>query len=159
MAIDAPLQLYQNTIQSDWIDYNGHLNDGFYAVVFSYASEGLLDYLDLHHDYLARTQCTMYTAEAHICYLRELKEAAPIRVSHQLLGFDSKRIHLYQEMIHQDDGFIAATQELMFLHVNQQHSKVTSMPDEKQSLLAHILDAHKSLGRPTRVGRTMAVKS
>lgn len=155
--IDAPLKLYKDVVRPDWIDYNAHLNDGYYAVAFGIATEKFLDYVGLHSDYLAQTGCTIYTAEAHISYLRELKEAAPLEVSSRVLGFDAKRIHLYQEMFHAEEGYLASSYEAMFLHVDQRILKTVAMPQHIQDHLAKILTRHESLEKPTRAGRRISL--
>ena len=33
-------------IHPDWVDYNGHLRDAFYLLIFSYATDALMDTLD-----------------------------------------------------------------------------------------------------------------
>jgi acyl-CoA thioesterase FadM len=30
-------------VQPDWVDYNGHLRDAFYLLIFSYATDALMD--------------------------------------------------------------------------------------------------------------------
>lgn len=155
---DAPLKLYTDVVRPDWIDYNGHLNDGYYAVAFGMATERFLDYISLHTDYLAGTGCTIYTAEAHIVYLRELKEAAPLEVTCRVLGCDAKRLHIYQEMFHAGEGYLAASYEAMFLHVDQSILKTVPMPDSVQVRLKELVTNHKRLEKPTRAGRSIGLK-
>ena len=158
MSIDSPLKLYTDVVRDNWIDYNGHLNDGYYAVSFGIAVEDFLRHVDLHTDYLAETNCTIYTVEAHISYLRELKVGTAIEVRCQVLGIDAKRIHLYQEMFNAEEGYLAATYEGMFLHINQNILKATPMPEDRQATLAAILAEHDKLGTPERAGRAIGLK-
>ncbi len=157
--IRQPLSVYKDTVRNEWIDYNGHLNDGYYAVAFSLAAEDFLDYIGLYLDYREKTQCSVYTVETHILYLRELKEKAVIEVSCRLLGFDQKRIHIFQEMRHAESNYLAATCEVMLLHVNQKGiARSAPMPDETQALLAEILEEHSKLGVPVQAGRSIGLK-
>jgi len=158
MQIDSPLKLYKDVVREDWIDYNGHLNDGYYAVSFGIAVEDFLKHVDLHTDYLTQSSCTIYTVEAHISYLRELKVGTAIEVHCQVLGFDEKRIHLYQEMFNAEEGYLAATYEGMFLHINQDILKTVAMPEDRQATLAGILAEHDKLGVPERAGRAIGLK-
>lgn len=158
MSIDAPLKLYKDVVRENWIDYNGHLNDGYYAVSFGIAVEDFLKHVDLHTNYLAETNCTIYTVEAHINYLRELKVGTAIAVSCQVLGFDAKRLHLYQEMYNAEENYLAATYEGMFLHIDQNILKATAMPEDRQATLASILTEHDKLGIPERAGRSIGLK-
>jgi acyl-CoA thioester hydrolase len=91
--------------------------------------------------------------------LRELKEASSFEISSKLLGFDAKRIHIFQEMRHAEAGYVAATCEVMFLHVNQKGiARAAPMPDETQALLAEILEEHSKLEVPSQAGRSIVLK-
>ena len=43
----APLDVYATTVAGDWIDYNGHMNDAAYALVFSRSLDALMDRIGL----------------------------------------------------------------------------------------------------------------
>ena len=45
------LPVYCATIESGWIDYNGHLRDAYYGLVASYAVDDVMDYLGLDAAY------------------------------------------------------------------------------------------------------------
>ena len=90
----------------EWIDYNGHLNMAYYNVLFDNAADDFYPQIGFGEDYIKTRNHTTYTAEFHICYLRELHEGDPVRIHSWLLDFDRKRFHTYQE-IHHEDGWIA----------------------------------------------------
>jgi len=149
------LQLYQDVVRPDWIDYNGHLNDGYYAVAFGYATERVMEHLNMHTAYRDETQCTWYTAEAHINYLRELKEGSPIHCDSLILSADVKRIHLFHHMYHSEEGYLAATFELMLLHVDQSIGRVVPMSDELYAPVLQLCEAHKKSPSPEQAGRSI----
>jgi acyl-CoA thioester hydrolase len=156
-AIPAPLALYTDTVRPEWIDYNGHLTDGYYMVYFCLATEAALEYLGFGAAYREQTGATIYTVEGHINYLRELKPGAPLRFTTQLLGCDPKRIHLFHHLRHGLEGYLAATNEVMFLHVNQETMKVEPMPAERLALVQAVAAAHAALPRPPQAGRRIAM--
>ena len=39
------LQIWRRVVPTEWIDYNGHLTEGYYGVAFADASDELLIYL------------------------------------------------------------------------------------------------------------------
>ena len=41
------LALYETKVAPDWVDYNGHMNDAAYALVFSRAGDALMDRIGL----------------------------------------------------------------------------------------------------------------
>ena len=146
---------WHGTVQSNWIDYNGHLNDGYYAVAFSLASENFLKRADVYSDYRQRSHCTVYTVETHISYLRELKEAEPLRISCQLIDFDSKRIHIYLEMFHATENYLAATYETLLVHVDQSIVRVSPMPAEVKEKLEAIAKMQNHLKKPKRLHQSI----
>ncbi|MFQ5973210.1 MAG: thioesterase family protein [Alphaproteobacteria bacterium] len=149
------LTLYRGVVRPEWIDYNGHMNDGFYAVAFGLASEGVQDHIGMDAGYRALTGCTLYTAEAHIVFLRELKEGQPIHVTSRLLGVDAKRIHLFHHMHATTEGYMAATFEVMLLHVDQAVGRTAPIPDDLLGELEALAAAHGELPRPEEAGRAV----
>ncbi len=149
------LTLYRGVVEPGWLDANGHMMDGYYAVAFGLASWNVQDHLGMDADYRGRTQCTLYTAEAHIVYLRELRLGQTISVQTQLLGVDRKRIRLFHRMFAENDGFPAATMELMLLHFDQGTGSTAPFPAEIERRLRAVADAHAALEWPAEAGRSV----
>lgn len=109
--------VYDTSVQPDWIDYNGHMQDAYYGLVFSYAVDKVWDAIGIDRAYRDATSCTMYLVEDHKYFLSEVKEAAPLRVETLVLDHTDKMIHLHLSMI--SAGKISAVCEFMELHVKQ----------------------------------------
>ena len=45
------VRTFSGTVLPEWGDYNNHLNEGYYGVIFGHASDGLLDLLGFGADY------------------------------------------------------------------------------------------------------------
>ena len=157
-AIPAPLELVRGQVLPEWIDYNRHMMDGYYAVAFSRATDSFMDYIGLDAAGRTATHGTIYTAEMHMTYLRELKEGAPLRFTTQLLGSDVKRIHVFHCVYNDAAGYLAATSEWMLLHVDQALGRVVPMPAHVAARLAHIAAAHAALPRPAQAGRAVSME-
>ncbi|MGB8818208.1 MAG: thioesterase family protein, partial [Rhizobiaceae bacterium] len=67
-ALRSPLML----VEPQWTDYNGHLNMAYYNVLFDRAADHGLSSLGINLDYVQNRKVTIYTAEIHVCYVREL---------------------------------------------------------------------------------------
>lgn len=157
--IPAPLSLYDDHVHPEWIDYNGHMNEGYYAVAFCHASDELLLYLGLGSDYPQRTNYAIYTVENHISYLRELKEGDPLRFTTQLLGCDAKRIHAFHAMYHAQEGYLAATMETMMIHVSQKPLRTAAMPEAILAHIEEIVASHQAiLPHPPQAGRSIGLR-
>lgn len=155
MTSPAPFRSSVARVRPEWIDYNGHMNMAYYAVIFDEAGEEIYPQIGFGSDY-QKTGFTTYTAEFHICYLRELHLGDAVTVTLQLVDYDEKRFHTYQEIWH-EDGWCAATGEAMGLHVDQSGPRVAPMPPGILANLKKLHDAHAELPRPQRVGRRIGI--
>jgi acyl-CoA thioesterase FadM len=111
--------IYRTAIATEWIDYNGHLRDAYYALILSYASDALMDRLGMDATYRGASGNTLYTVEMHIHYLREIHHSDTVLVAARLLASDHKRIHVAFEISCEGKDGVAATAEFMLLHVHQ----------------------------------------
>ncbi|WP_169515298.1 thioesterase family protein [Gordonia shandongensis] len=122
------LSTYETTVAREWIDYNGHLSEAFYVLVFGYATDTAMDVLGLDEGYRSRTGCSLYTVEAHVRYLREVGLAAPLTVTTEIVGVADKKLHIAHSM-HSGETLVA-TEEIMALHVDQEAGRSVPMPDD-----------------------------
>ena len=157
MTVASPFISRVLEIQKDWIDYNGHQNMAYYNVLFDMGADEAFVQLGLGTDYARERRLTTYTAEIHVCYVRELHLTDRVTCSVHLLDFDEKRFHFYQELRHVD-GWLAATCENLVLHVDMSGPKVCPMPEDIMSNLDAMLAKHAVLPRPERAGRSIAIK-
>ena len=156
-AFPVPFVSSTMRIQPQWIDFNDHLNMAYYVVFFDQAVDELYELLGLGPNYLKAHNHSTMVAEMHVRYLREVKESDPLRVRCQLLAYDSKRIHLFEELVHADEGWVSATCETMTLHVNMATKKVAPWPDQIMAALARMTEAHAGLPVPEAAGRKVAM--
>jgi acyl-CoA thioester hydrolase len=155
--IAAPFDRYRSLVRPEWIDHNGHMNMGFYLVVFDFATDAWFRYLGLGEPHRAAQAVTTFCLEAHVTYHREVRVGDPLRFTTQLLAWDAKRIHYFHEMYHAADGFLAATNELVSLHVSEATRRAAPMAPEILDRLARIQAVHDALPRPAQVGRRMGL--
>jgi acyl-CoA thioester hydrolase len=111
--------IYRCAIEPEWIDYNRHLRDAYYALVVSLALDALMDQVGLDADYRERTQCTLYSLEMHMHWLKEVKGDDSLQVDVHVLGLDAKRLHVGLDLRIPGREKPAATAEVMLLHVCQ----------------------------------------
>ena len=147
----APFVSSVMAVEPAWIDYNGHLNMAYYNVLFDRTvDEGL--------NYVKTRKHSCFTAEVHVRYLRELHAGDPVRVTFQLLDYDAKRMHYFEQLFHASEGWISATSENMSLHVDMAAGKTAPFPDEVIRCLARMKAAHGHLPRPEAAGRRIAMR-
>jgi acyl-CoA thioester hydrolase len=157
MPIPAPFASNVMEIQKDWIDYNGHLNMAYYNVLFDRCADAAFELMGLGPDYARERQLTTYTAEVHICYVRELHLDHRVTATLQILDYDEKRIRFFQELRHVD-GWLAATSENLMLHVDMSGPSVAPFPADIMEKIEAMANAHASLPMPERAGRAIGIR-
>ena len=157
MTLSAPFESRVMEIEKDWIDYNGHLNMAYYNVLFDRCSDDAYEVMGLGPDYARERRLTIYTAEVHVCYVRELHLGDKVTATFQLLDHDAKRLRAYQEIRHVD-GWLAATSESLSLHVDMSGPKVAPFPADVLEKVEAMRAAHADLPMPERAGRAIAIK-
>lgn len=152
LIVSSPME-----IKPEWIDFNGHLNMAYYNVLFDTAFDDVCKRLGLGPDYAKLRGLTTYTGEIHLCYIRELHLDHIVRGSFQLIDFDEKRMHVYQELRH-EDGWLAATCEGMSLHVDMSGPKVAPYPADIYANIEELRKRQSGLEIPENVGRRIEIR-
>jgi acyl-CoA thioester hydrolase len=157
MTFATPFISTPMAVEEQWLDFNGHLNMAYYNVLFDRGVDQIFDQLGLNAGYRSATGNTTFSAEYHLCYIRELHLGDKVTASFQLLDHDEKSFHFYQELQH-EDGWLSATGEGLGLHIDQSGPRVAAMPTEISARFDALAQAHSALPRPERVGRQMGIR-
>ena len=144
-------------VEPAWIDYNGHLNMAYYNVLFDRAVDEIYEVVGIGAQYLKERHCSLFTAEVHVRYLREVHADDPVRVTFQLLDYDAKRLHYFEQLFHAVEGWVSATSENMALHVDMAAKKTANFSNDAMRRLAGLKAAHAKLPRPEAAGRRIAM--
>lgn len=146
--------VHTDRVRPEWIDYNGHLSEPYYVLVFGDATTALMNRTGMDAPYRAETGCSLYTVEAHVRYLREVGRDADLEVRTRVLGRDAKRLRLWHEMYVLDApgaAVLCATEELMCLHVGADGTQ--PFPDGVAAALDGLADDGSE---PEHAGRAIA---
>ena len=156
----AGIRIHETPIRDEWIDYNGHLRDAYYGLIFSEAVDALMDRVGLDAAYRARTGGTLYTVEMHLHYLQEVKKTDTVVITLRLLGVDAKRIHVALELLAAGHTKTATAAEVMLLHVRQHEGKVTTatLPAEVAAALAALTSAAAAMQAGAPGSRRMELR-
>jgi acyl-CoA thioester hydrolase len=156
-AVTAPFDQCRDHVRSAWIDENQHMNLGYYVVAFDWATDMWFDHMGFDETHRQTHGVAGFALEAHICYLREMLGGDPIRYTTQLLDFDEKRFHYFHRMWHGEEGYLAATNEIIQLHVDWKTRKGAPMAPEILQRLQALGEVHFKLPRPTQAGRRIGL--
>ncbi len=155
--IAAPLALHREPVRTEWIDINNHMNVAYYVLAFDHATDAFVDLIGLGSDHVAAGGGMIFIVESHVTYSGEVLADDPLRFTTQLLAFDDKRIHYVHQMFHETKGYLAATNELMILHVGVENRRTAPIPPAVRERLGRIMTAHADLPRPEGLSRGMGL--
>ncbi|HEX6705604.1 MAG TPA: thioesterase family protein [Albitalea sp.] len=157
VPVPAPLCVHQTPVKPEWVDYNKHMSESCYLLVFGDNSDAFFRWFGIDEAYRASGR-SFFTVETHLHYLREAMEGDPLRLTYQLLDLDRKRAHVFQGMHHAGTGELLATAEQMLLHVDMNSGRSAPLPPELYERLLAIRASHAALPVPTQVGRTIGIR-
>ena len=158
LDLSAPLDRHRAAVRSEWTDPNGHMNLGYYLVAFDHATDTFCEQLGVAWDYTRHKLGMSFVLEAHITYDRELRGGDPLRVTTQLLDHDMKRMHLFHSMYHAELGWLAATNELLMMHIDFETRRSSPWREETLRRLEAMAATHRTLPRPEKAGRTIGIR-
>jgi acyl-CoA thioesterase FadM len=132
----------------EWVDYNGHMSEAYYVLVFGHATDAFYDHVGLDHAARTRHLVSIYTVEAHIRYLAEAHAGDRLHIITRLLGHDSKRLRLHHAMVRQSDQALLAVTELMLLHVDKTILRATPFHPGILAAIDAVAGAETGAGAP-----------
>ncbi len=142
-------------VRPEWIDFNGHMNVGYYHVVFDEAATPFFAWLGLTPQYRADSQVSTFALESHLNFLREVKQGDRLRFTTRLLHHDARRIHFFSEMFHAGQGYLAATYESLSMHIDMRTRRTAPMAPALQQRLTEVMALHARAARPWQAGRSV----
>lgn len=146
------------TVRPEWVDYNGHMNMGFYLVAFDVVgTDPFYEWLGIGEDYVERRRRSVFTLAANIDYLAELFEGDEARIVTRLIDWDHKRLHYFHTM-HGPDDTVVATNELVGIHVDMDTRRTVDFDDDFQTRLGELAATHDLGGLHERVGRVLGIR-
>ena len=154
-----PLRLYQTTVAPDWIDYNGHMSEAYYVLVFGHATDAFYDLIGMDDAFRRTTRTSAYSVEAHVNYLLEATESQVLDIETLVLGCDPKRLVLFHTMRRGSAGPVLATTEVMALNVDKVSLKAAPFHPKPAARIAAFAADHARLARPENAGRHIAILS
>lgn len=155
----APLCLHHEIARPEWVDYNGHMNVAYYVLVFDHATDAVLDYVGLGADYRAASGCSVFVAEAHVTYEREVRAGDPLRIDSRLTAVGGNRFILFHEMYGNGDRERAAANEVLCVHVDMGRRRSAPLPSAAMEQLERLAGDHSRLPRPIGAGRAIALNA
>jgi acyl-CoA thioester hydrolase len=145
------------TVLPQYIDPNGHMNVGYYSVLFDKALDLPWTALGLGYASIEAGRSS-FSLETHVTYQREVHEGDPLHFTFQLLDFDAKRAHFFMTMLHARERWLAATSESISICIDMATRRSTTWAEDQLANLQVVHAAHRARPRPAEAGRTIGIR-
>ena len=141
-----------------YIDPNGHMNIGYYSLLFDKALDLPWEILGLGSAGIEQTGRSSFAMESHVTYQHEVREGDALDFTFQLIDFDAKRIHYFMTMLHARERWLAATSESISICIDMTTRRSTTWPEDRFSRLRALHEAHARRPRPAEIGRLIGIR-
>ncbi len=146
-------------VKPEWIDYNGHMNMGYYLVAFDQvATDTFYDSMNIGVAHKQAMGRTTFTLGANIDFIREVLAGDRLRLTSQLADYDHKRLHYIHCMYHADEGYLAATNECLGMYIDLETRRSTRFSDEQMARFQQELERSKQFPLPQEFGRRLGIR-
>ncbi len=151
------LKVFDGAVLPEWIDYNGHMNDACYVVVFSKAIDEFMVQIGLDEAFRAAHQVSVYTLQSMVHYLQEVSLDEPLLVEARLLESDAKKLRVFFTMRHGDSGEELAAMETLLLHMDMAAHRAAPMLPATADRVATLQQRQGDTDWPALAGRSIAL--
>ncbi len=156
---DAPIRIADLKVLPDWIDFNGHMNAAYYGLTFQEQAEAFLERdVGFGASFAEATGNGPFVLQQHLNYLGEMVEGEPFYITMRLIDHDTKRMHMFFEMISARTDKVCATAEYLNMNVNLAERRGAVFPDWLKARLDTMQDVHDALPRPAQVGAPLGIR-
>ncbi len=154
-----PLFTASSIVQAQWIDYNGHMNMGYYLVAFDeIATDGFFDYLGIGEEHKQSNNHSTFTLGSNIDFLKEVFEGDELRFETRLVDYDHKRLHYFHCMYNVDKDYLAATNECLTMYIDMESRRGTSFSEELMASFQLELENGAAAEPIAGVGRKLGIR-
>ena len=155
----VPFVMSEQTVKSDWIDYNGHMNVAYYTLAFDLSLDEFFEtILGLGPSFVGRSKSGPYSLQAQYHYLDELLEGEAFYVKIYLRDANEKCIHIVMEMFNSKENSLSAMCEQVLINVDLQSRKSVKYPDWAQMRIKKILTSFEEINFPDKTGAPIGLR-
>ena len=152
--LEGPIRFHEVRVPTEWVDYNGHVNDSRYFQLSSETIDRMLRFIGLDEAYLAGGH-SWFTVESHVNFAAQAKAGDHLYCTVQLVSHDAKKMRVFTTIHRGDDDSVVATAEHMLLHVDTTADKAVPAPEGMVAMLDRIAAHHSTLPVPANAGRSV----
>jgi acyl-CoA thioester hydrolase len=149
---------FDETVQPDQIDENGHMNIRHYFGFASWAVWKATEAAGVDQAYIDERGMSFFTVEQHLRYYGELRLGERFTVHSRLLERSGRAVHAMAFVLDQEREQLASTFELVYVHVDMAERKAVPIPEDVAKALDAGIADHDALGWAAPVCGAMGVR-
>jgi len=152
------LRILSASVCDTWVDYNGHMGDYAYGIVFSDAATAYMDRIGIDEAYRTETAATLYTLDSRIGFLKECHAGEALHVDILVLAADARRLHLFMRLVNSAGEELALCEQVL-MHVSRAEGmpRSASLPERSLERLMTDLEAHSDIERSAWLSRRIGL--
>ncbi len=112
--------IHHGTVKPEWVDYNGHMGDYAYTIVFSEALDAFMEAIGLDAARRRETGRTLRMSELRIAFMREFHEGDAYEVRLRILDRQPQSLRLFGQMIDAESGLEAALTDQLLIYASEE---------------------------------------
>ena len=136
---------YRGAVYPWHCDHVGHMNVAWYTGKFDEATWNLFNMLGITPSYLRTNNRGMAAVDQHTKYLRELHPGDVVYIRSEILELEGKRIRFRHTMYNGETDDLAATTELLGLHMDTTVRKTCDFADDIVKTGQALVTEHQGL--------------
>ena len=155
--IPTPLAFHRTPVIEAWTDYNDHMTESAFLLVFGDSSDCFFRYIGIDEAYRAAGR-SIYTMETRIHNRREAHIGDWLALTLQIIDHDAKRLHIFHAMSNQATGEVLATAEQILVHVDMNAGRSSPFPSDLAERIEAIAKAHATLVLAPTIGVPLGLR-
>ncbi len=120
--------LATSCVPNEWIDFMGHMNVVWYTHLFGRSVLEFFDTIGLTHEYFSEQNAGSFIVEQHFRYIAEVRVGETVSVRTRAIGRSDKRLHFLVFLIKEDTKLLAATSEVITVHIDMSSRRSSLLP-------------------------------
>lgn len=145
---------YSETIAREW-SVGGHIDASRFLLLFDHATDAFRERLGIGRSYGESCSRAVFVAEAHLTYAKEVRPGDAVRIRTRLLAAAPRKLHVFHEMRRNGDADVAATAELLLVHVDRSNGRAVALSADILERTQAIAALHAAQPLPVQVGRAI----
>ena len=155
----AGLRIGGARVARQWTDHNGHMNLASYLFLFDRCFARFCDRAGIGPKQISKTGRSIFVAETHLVYQRELSMGEPVDVGLRVLELGARKMRTYMTMLHRDSGELVCVNEKLDICVDMTTRNATTFPENVRQLLDRLHAREGDLPPPEFAARRVQMLS